>query len=372
MSSYPVLSADSHIFEPPDLWETRMERRFRDRAPRFVVDWQGRGGTWFVAEGAAPRLISGIAAVGLDKERLKDFRDAGFADLRPGGWDPVERLKDQDADGVSGEVVYATYALGLFRMPDAALQEAAFEAYNAWLAEYCGHAPARLKGLALISLYDPSRAAERLAHWVGRGLCGALVSFVPREGEELSDATYTPFWRAAEEVGRPISLHTLTGSRPEPGRFTRESFGAGHYITSPQEMQLTVADILAHGLLERHPGLRLVLAEADTGWLPHFLERLDRGHRRYGPQQGIDLPLLPSAYFRRQVSATFINDRVGVFTRELVGVDNLMWSSDYPHTDSTWPNSREVIARDFEGVPAEQRHKMVYSNAAALYGFNGG
>jgi predicted TIM-barrel fold metal-dependent hydrolase len=127
--------------------------------------------------------------------------------------------------------------------------------------------------------------------------------------------------------------------------------------------------MLTSPLFDRHPRLRVVLAEADIGWLPWLLNRVDRGHERYGGQNGIQLELKPSEYFHRNVSASFIVDRVGVFTREFMGVENLMWSSDYPHTDSTWPRSLESIEHDFAGVSEADRVKMTCTNAARLYGF---
>jgi predicted TIM-barrel fold metal-dependent hydrolase len=195
---------------------------------------------------------------------------------------------------------------------------------------------------------------------------------VPPEGTEYSEPRYDPFWAAAEEIRLPISIHTLTSNRTPNYRFSREKRGAARYPENPMEVMLTLGEMLTSPLFDRHPRLRVVLAEADIGWLPWLLNRLDRGHERYARQNGIHTELKPSEYFRRNVSASFIVDRVGVFTREFMGVDNLMWSSDYPHTDSTWPHSRESIERDFAGVPAADRLKMTCTNAARLYGFSAG
>ena len=370
MAENTIISADSHVFEPVNLWETRMDRKFRERGPKFVSDYQGKPGTWFVCEGINPRAIASIAAVGIAKEDLVKFKDVHHKDLRPGGYDPVERLKDQDIDGVSGEVLYATYAMQLYVMQDAELQEAAFNAYNAWLAEMCSQAPDRLVGLALISVYNVDHAVKELQRWAKRGLRGAMIAAVPPQGTEYSDALYDPFWSAAEEIGVPISIHTLTSNRKPNPRFNREVKGAAGYPENPMEVMLTLGEILTSPLLDRHPRVKLVLAEADTGWLPWLLARVDRGHERYARQNGIHTELKPSEYFHRNFSAAFIMDRVGVFTREFTGVDNLMWSSDYPHTDSTWPRSRESIEHDFAGVPQADRVKMTCTNAARLYGFD--
>ncbi len=372
MTDSTILSADSHVFEPVNLWATRLDKKFRKNGPRFVPDYQGKPGTFFVCDGIAPRAIDSIAAVGIAKEDLVNFKNVAHKDLRPGGYDPVERLKDQDIDGVSGEVLYATYAMNLYALPDATLQEASFNAYNEWLAEMCGHAPNRLVGLALISVYNVDQAVKALQHWTKLGLRGAMIAAVPPEGTEYSDARYDPFWAAAAEIGAPISIHTLTSNRKPNYRFDRGTRGAARYPENPMEVMLTLGEILTSTLLDRHPHLRLVLAEADTGWLPWLLQRVDRGHERYAIQNGIHTKLKPSEYFHRNVSASFIVDRVGVFNREAMGVENLMWSSDYPHTDSTWPKSRDSIAHDFTDVSDADRVKMTCTNAAKLYGFKVG
>ncbi len=365
-----IISADSHVFEPVNLWESRIDKKYRERGPRFVADYQGKPGTFFVCDGINPRPIASIAAAGIPKEDLVKFKDVHHRDLRAGGYDPVARLADQAIDGVSGEVLYATYAMQLYQIQDAALQEAAFHTYNEWMVELCSHAPERLVGLALISVYNVDNAVQALRHWHRRGLRGAMIANVPPAGTEYSDVLYEPFWAAAEEMGVPISIHTLTSNRAVVHRFARDQRGAASYPENPLEVMLTLGEILTSPLFDRHPQLKLVLAEADTGWLPWLLERVDRGQERYGKQNGIHLQLKPSEYFRRNVMAAFIKDRVGVYTREFTGVDNLMWSSDYPHTDTTWPKSRESIAHDFAGVSAADKRKMTCTNVAKLYGFS--
>lgn len=369
MAEQIIISADSHVFEPVNLWETRLDQKFRERGPKYIPNYQDKEGTWFVCEGATPRSVAGIGAVGIPKEELVKFAGAHYKDLRAGGYDPVERLKDQDIDGVSGEVLYPTYAMGLYAVPDPELQSAAFNAYNEWLVELCSHAPNRLVGLALISVRNVDNAVKELHRWSKRGLGGAMISAVPPAGTEYSDPLYEPLWSAIEDIGLPVSIHTLTSSRKPNFRFNRDTRAAAGYPETPMEVMLTLGEILTGGLLDRHPKARLVLAEADTGWLPWMLARLDRGHERYAKQNGIHTELKPSEYFDRNFSAAFIMDRVGVFTREFTGVDNLMWSSDYPHTDSTWPRSRQSIEHDFAGVSEADRKKMTCTNAAKLYGF---
>ena len=184
MADKIIFSADSHVFEPVNLWETRIDKKYRERGPRFVADYQGKPGTYFVCDGINPRAIASIAAAGIPKEELVKFKDVHHRDLRAGGYDPVERLKDQAIDGVSGEVLYATYAMQLYQIQDAGLQEAAFHTYNEWMVELCSHAPDRLVGLALISVYNVDNAVKALRHWHQRGLRGAMIAHVPPAGTE--------------------------------------------------------------------------------------------------------------------------------------------------------------------------------------------
>jgi predicted TIM-barrel fold metal-dependent hydrolase len=156
--------------------------------------------------------------------------------------------------------------MGLYLLRDAELQEAVFNAYNEWMVELTSHAPDRLVGLALISVFDVEHAVTELERWAKRGLRGAMIAAVPPEGTEYSHALYDPFWSAAEAIGLPISIHTLTSNRSSNFRFPRGT--AAGYPESPIEVMLTLGEILTSPLLDRHPRLKLVLAEADTGWLP--------------------------------------------------------------------------------------------------------
>ena len=269
MSQNTVISADSHVFEPVDLWDKRLDRKYRDNGPRFVNDWQGKKGTWFVAEGIAPRAIASIAAAGIPKEDLVKFKDVLHKDLRAGGYDPAERLKDQDVDGVSAEVLYATYAMNLYAMPNAELQEASFNAYNEWMCEMTSHAPDRLVGLSLISMYDVPKAVKALERWTKRGLGGSMIAVVPPEGSEYSDKTYEPFWAKAEDMQVPISIHTLTSSRKAVYRFDRETRGAARYPENPMEVMLTLGEMLTSGLFDRFPPIHCV--DVSQNWGIEFL-----------------------------------------------------------------------------------------------------
>jgi len=192
----------------------------------------------------------------------------------------------------------------------------------------------------------------------------------PPEGQSYADSTFDPFWAEAQTLRMPLSLHLGTGHGRE-SRYDADLFLRA--MTIPHEVQRTFATLLFGGVLERFPDLKLVSAENDIGWVPHFLARADLTFHKLGSlklskSSGATLKMLPSEYFRRQVYATFIDDEVGVRNCDLFGVDNYMWSSDYPHLMATWPRSREAVARNFRGINDEVKWKIVRDNAARVYG----
>jgi predicted TIM-barrel fold metal-dependent hydrolase len=364
MDAQKILSADSHVIEPADVWTSRIDRRFLDRAPRVIKHAGGREGDFFVAEGLRPFPVAGFAVAGVDPKDFAEKMAGGYPGVRPSAWDPELRIKDQDRDGVSGEVLYPSLAMRLFQMEDGELRAACFRAYNDWLADYCAHRPRRLAGVAMVSLDDPLEGVQELQRAAGKGLRGAMIWGAAPAERPYSDASYDPFWAVAHDLGTPLSLHILTERR---GGSDFQSVMRG-YPQLHHAVERSLTEIIFAGVLERFPGLRLVSVENDIGWIPHFLQRLDHAYEKYRYLEKETIANPPSHYFRRQVSATFQDDRVGVVTRHFIGVKSLMWGSDFPHSDSTWPNSLEVIARDFEGVPDDERRLMTSDNVAALYG----
>lgn len=364
MPDAPIFSADSHTMEPPDLWVRRLDRRLRDRAPQVVKDYQGKTGSFFVAEGLIPFPVGGGFAAGKDPKDLARNQSVGYEQARPSGWDPGERLKDQDIDGVEGEVLYTTLGMFLFHLQDLELQWACFRAYNDWVAEFCGHAPRRLIGLGLVALQDVAEAVRELQRIARKGLRGAMINAAPPGDVPYSDPHFDPVWAAAQDLALPVSLHILTGKRSV-------QMGKGRVASTMMiihEVQNSLIDFLYNGVLERFPRLTLVSAENDIGWIAHYLYRLDVLYEtlRYVDPTPITMP--PSAYFKRQVYATFQDDRPGVMTYEFAGENNLLWASDFPHRASTWPRSHEVIRRNFAGIPAAVTRKITYENVHRVYG----
>src|SRR5712664_2608932 len=202
MSEMHVMSADSHVMEPADFWATRLDVKYRDQAPRVVKNDKGAGYV-FVAPGISPFPVAGGFGIGRSGEELKEHLTKGYEAARPSGWDPAERLKDQDVDGVEAEVLYTTLGMPLFRLKDPDLQRACFRVYNDWLAELCSYNPKRLTGLALISLADISDGVKELQRCAKVGLRGAMIWGSPPEDKPYGNKIYDPLWQAASELQMP-------------------------------------------------------------------------------------------------------------------------------------------------------------------------
>lgn len=369
MDTLKIIDADAHMLEPPGLWTEGLSKRFRDRAPRIIKDPDGRKGLFFTCEQLPPLRVSGAFAAG--KTFDKKFLEAGLDSAPAGGWNPAERLKDMELDGVEAAVLYTTMGFVLFWIEDAEFQEDCFRVYNDWLAEFCSYAPSRFAGLAMISLFDVDRARRELKRCAKMGLKGALIWAAPPEDRSYTHHTYDPFWAAAQELKMPLSLHTLTG-RTKTAQQDESDIGElyARMVIRTQEAQHSICSMIFGGVFERFPELKIVSAENDIAWVPHLLERADKYYRRFKQGYGTLLSLKPSEYFRRQVFATFIDDPLGLKIYSYLGADNFMWSTDYPHQAATWPHTMEVLARDFASLPEADRRKIVRENCARVYGFS--
>lgn len=370
MTDYKLFSADSHVSEPPDLWVSRIERRFRDRAPRLEVrEYEGFPAEFFIIEGQPPTRVGiGLAAAAQPGDRKEFIKKQGsYKNARPGGWDPAERLKDQDLDGVDGEILHTTLGFRLFWIQDPDFQRACFCVYNDWLAEFCSYSPRRLVGLPLISLHDIELAVQELRRAAKIGLRGAMIWCSPPDDRPFSSAEYDPFWAEAQELGMPVTLHSATGSHESRTPLNWPL----HNVVMHHEVERSIATLILSGVLQRFPGLKVISAENNAGWVPFLLQRLDAVARRGRFPLPPGFTLKPSEYFHRQVFVSYIYDPVAVYNRHLIGLDNLMWSSDYPHEKSTWPRSQEIVERDFNGADPAERRKIVRDNVLRVFGLDG-
>ena len=278
-----VLSSDSHVFEPPNLWQTRIDRAFRDRAPRIErID----GGDYVVVE--ADQILSGIGLIsnaGARFEAPETISPQGrFEDVHSGGYDPEQHLKDMALDGVAGEVLYPSQGLFYFKVADPQLMSAIFRAYNDWLAEFCRTDPARLKGIAMINLDDVQDGIRELEHAAHLGLAGAMITEYPAEDRRYDQPEYEPFWAAAAALDMPLSLHTATRRQGKirgagPGTLRDASSRA----TKAFYPALSMCDMMFSGVFERHPRLMLAIVEFELSWAPNVITSMDYTYReRHG------------------------------------------------------------------------------------------
>ena len=357
-----ILSADSHVLEPPDLWTTRMQPRFRDRAPHLIHEFNGQTGDFLACDPLRPFNPTSLGCAGVPPDQLETFFKGGYAVCRPGSWDPVERLKDMDFDGLGAEIFYCGYGMSLFSHPDEEFQRDAHRAYNDWAADYASYAPRRLFPVANISMTDPAADLQELQRIKKMGFRGIFISNDPLAERRYDNPMWDSFWTAVEEYDLPVNIHILT-------RQGGPQVGANQIVdgvTLPVPAFRTIAEMITGGAFDRHPKLKIVSVENDIGWLPNYLKRLEWYSFRFGPR----FPLLKgnaADYWKRQVYATFQDDIPGIRCRDLIGVDRLMWGSDYPHFDSTFPKSREAIERNFEGVPESERELILGQTMVEVY-----
>ncbi len=296
-------------------------------------------------------FVGGVVSAGASGAELAEAMKKGLESARPSGWDPILRIADQELDGIDAEVLYPSLAMTLFTMTDAELQRACFSAYNGWVAEFCSHNPQRLYGIGLISLEDVTAAVADLEDISKRGMRGAMIWGSPPEDRPYDDPAYDRFWRAAEEHRLPVSLHVATGRgshsariRDALGKWGSRSVNAGVlYMGLIHEIQESLSTLIFGGVFERFPELRIVSAENDVGWFPHYLHRLEHTYEKYREMMPNPPPRKPSEYVRRQIWATFQDDPVGPANHQFFGADNYMWASDFPHSDSTFPESHTWI-----------------------------
>ena len=363
-----LISADSHVMEPRDLWETRIDHKFRERAPRIAA--LDESGDYMVIDGMRPRPLAfegpmaDLKAQGVDIPTPKGYR---YEQNRPGSWEPNARLEDQDLDGVSGEVIYPGLGLHIVRAPDAEYIYACCRAYNDWLAEFCSVHPKRLKGAAMVPNRGPIEWAVKEAERVAKmGLATVMLpAWVDDRPFNLPE--WDALWAAVQDLNLVASMH-LSGREPY-GIAHGPGAGGINVGVIKFGMYDTVMRIIWGGAPMRFPKLKWSMVEGGIGWIASVLQFMDHWWDDHKGWMEPKLPETPSFYFKRQFFATFEDDRAGVLTRDIIGTENLMWGSDYPHTEGVWPFSRRQVARNFAGINDADTRKMVHDNVAEVFGF---
>ena len=363
MTDILPISSDSHITEPPDCYTSRIEKRYRDRAPHMTH--HDRYGDIYVIEGLeAPVPMGLVAAAGVNPREMSAGH-AKFADLHRGGWDPTARLAEQDSDGIGAEFLYPTVGMMLCNHPDFDYKKACFDAYNLWLQEYCSFAPDRLFGLAQTAVRSVDEAIDDLRKIKEMGFKGVMLPGEPAY-EDYHHPDYDALWQAAVDLDMPISFHILTTG----GHSLRHHRGPklNSFLAIIRGCQDIIGTFIFGGVFERNPELKLVCVEADAGWAPHYMYRMDHGYQRHRFWMKCDeMARLPSEYFRENVYLTFQDDWVAFKMSDLCNVRRLMWANDFPHSDSTWPKSRELLATHTADLSDDERRWILRDNVAELY-----
>ena len=376
--SYTRISADCHIDLPmlaPDFFTSNASAALKGRMP-YVTDgpdgpfWTCKnGGSFGLLNGVGPagqKLVPGqnyrvdvMAATGLYEDGAKGHRHPT---------DPALRAKDMQRDGVDAEVIFGILGAAT-RLNDPVAANEMFRIYNDWLVDFCKHDPARFIGLACLPYGDIDAAVKEIHRVAKLGLRGLELS-CSWDMEPMWHPVWEPLWKAVHEVNLPLHFHTFPAIAPNVlDKATGQSRRAAFFtVVSGFQMNLVniLAAVIGAAVLERYPNVRISFGESGIGWIPYVLDRMDfEWEDRF---RDLGLTMKPSDYWRRQCKGTFQFDRIGTKLIEEMGVETLMWGSDYPHPDGVWPQSSRYIQEQFGHLPADVVHKITCENAGKFYG----
>ncbi|HSV82460.1 MAG TPA: amidohydrolase family protein [Ramlibacter sp.] len=370
LQDFFVVSADTHVNEPMDLWATRIDDRFKSRIPRIEVDDKGQ--KWMLQEGRRPSKIREAPRdESVDVEEFKDKqtddrpqldRTRGAMFQKVGNFDD-RRYRDLDYDGIDSEIVFPNKGLANWSSPDPELNVAMCRVYNDWAAEAFADRP-RSFPAACVAPADIDACVAEIQRAARMGFHSVMMPpLVGKRG--YNDPAYDPVWAALSEANLPVLFHAGTGKDP------RSASGHGgailNYVVHAMNTVLEpVVQICSSGVFDRFPKLYFATIEAGAGWVPYALWAMDHGYEKHAFWVSPKLSHKPSDYFRMHGHASFQEDPIGIETRKWMGVDAVMWGNDYPHLEGTWPHSKEVID-SFAGVTRQEKAKIIGLNAARLF-----
>ncbi len=364
---FKAISADSHVIEPPDLWLKRIDRQYLEHAPRIE---RGEDQDYLVC----PEVIAGgKRGIGTASAILKKSEDismkARFDETLPGAYDPLVRIADLDRDNVEAEMLFASFGAITFQIEDLDFQFACMQAFNDWLANFCGSAPKRLFGAAMIPTAPIDRAIGEMKRCADTGVMKAAhVSISHDDGQGYENPEWDSLWSAAVDMEMPLCLH-VAGSKKS---FKLSGSIMTDFTLVFTPVMYTITGMILSGVFDRFPKLKVVSVENDVAWVLGVLERMDytvERNRGWAGPTGITSGRLPSEIFHEHVFCTFMRDHTAVKNRDIIGVKNMMWGSDFPHIDGTWPHSTEVLESHFEGVSHEDQKRIARQNAIEVYNF---
>ncbi len=371
-----IVDADAHVNPSHDMWVDYLPANLREHAPQIE---HGEDCDYIVFEGKRRKLNLISAQAGRKGE---DFKMEGRAsDARQGGWMPKARIADMDEDGIDTAVLFGGGPLGTSNIE---LFNASFGAYNSWLADFCGHDPKRFVGVGYVPMQDVDVAIAMMKDCVKRGLKAINIPAFPmakltkldsaasqtmaltgdvNSDRSYADAEFDPFWKAACDLGIPITIHL--GGRAV--RFTEPKFFLSDLLMSKFGMGEPIAIMIYGGVFQRFPDLKLVSVESGVGWFAFAANYMDETWHKQRHWVNSVLETAPSHFWEKNIFGSFIHDRAGILMRELPGAGNIMWSSDYPHSETTFPHSMEKIEELFEGVPEDEKNMIIGGRAKILY-----
>ena len=371
-----IVDADAHVNPSHDMWADYLPEQYRALAPQVE---HGEDCDYIVFEGRRRKVNLISAQAG---RTGKDFKMEGrVADARAGGWMPKARLSDMDQDGIDTAVMFGGGPLGTGNVE---LYKASFGAYNRWLADFCAFAPSRFVGVGYVPMENVDEAIAMMRDCVARGLKAINIPAFPMgklaslnggdmqtkalTGDVNGDRSYAdpefdPFWKAACDLGVPITIHL--GGRAV--RFTEPKFFLSDLLMSKFGMGEPIAIMIYGGVFQRFPDLKLVSVESGVGWFAFAANYMDETWHKQRYWVNSVLEKAPSYFMDRNIYGSFIHDRAGILMRDLPGAGNIMWSSDYPHSETTFPHSMEKIDELFAGAPEADRRMIVGERAKILY-----
>ncbi|MFH8789800.1 amidohydrolase family protein [Streptomyces roseoverticillatus] len=388
-----IVSVDDHVIEPVHLFERWLPARYRDRGPRplttgigrleytggrytVAMDPDGPPADWWIYEDLASPYKRVIAAVGFDRDEMT-LEGITRAEMRPGCWDPAERLKDMDLNHVEASLCFPTFprfcGQTFAEAHDKEVALACVRAYNDWMVEeWCGDSGGRLIPLCLIPLWDVDLAVAEIHRNAARGVRAVTFSELPTclGLPSIHTGYWDPFFAACQDTGTVVNMHI--GSSSQMPAASPDAPPAVQATLSFNNAMASMADFLFSGVLVRHPRLTLAYSEGQMGWIPYALERADdvwREHRAWGGVRDL-VPEPPSTYYYRQVFCCFFRDKHGIDALDAVGRDNATFETDYPHVDSTFPRTKQVALEHVRGLDDETVRKLMRGNAIRMLGLD--
>jgi predicted TIM-barrel fold metal-dependent hydrolase len=374
-----LIDADAHVNPPPTFWDDYLPASLADRGPKIEEGKPGEAHDWVVFEGSRKplNLLSVVVKQG------RNFKPTGRqSDVQTGSWQPAARLEDMTQDGVSTAVLYGGGPLGT---EDNDLYVASFQAYNHWLADFCSYDRKRLVGVAYLPMQDIDQSIAMLKDAASRGLKAVNIPAFPQSGKgtagggfaaqvlaltgdpdgplQYDNPEFDRFWKACVDHDMAVTIHLGARiARPGMNRFLP------NLVMSKVCMAEPIAIMIFGGVFDRFPTLRYGSIESGVGWMSWMATYMDDIYNNQHHWLQLELKEKPSFYMDQNVWGSFIRDPNGVRNRHLPGGRNIMWSTDYPHSETTWPDSQANLERHFGDLPEAERKPIVCDNAAKFYG----